>query len=291
VYLSTGGTIFFEEEGVYHYLFEAHNAAGGYLATLCAFAFGLFFEAKKGRRFAYFLPVLSNFVGLYLTASRGSIVALVGALIFVRVVKERFMKTTLVGLVAGLVVIMFYAYPFWISAGKPLDLSETTTTDTIESKDANVLQRVLYLWPRAVDLFLESPIVGTGYGSYNDIPYQIIGVPHVVAFNHPKELIFNSAHAHNTYLHVLAETGLVGLVLLIVALGKIHKSLESIESPSVRLGLKLAYWVAVFSSLTEHRLFTPAQMLPFTLVYGLALANTRWNRSRAPDSPALATAR
>jgi len=286
IYTATGGTIVFQEEGVYHFLFEAHNAAGGYLSMICAFAFGIYLTSKKGKRAFWLLLVLSNLVGLYFTVSRGSIGGLFFALIFVCVMKERFLKTTMAALALSLVVVMFYAYPYWISAGKPLDLTGAATNEeTIGAKDANVLQRVLYLWPRAVDLFFQSPIVGTGYGSYNDIPYDLRGVPHVFVFNHPSELSFNSAHAHNTYLHVLAATGLVGLGLLILMLAKMHQSFNSLGPPSVRLGFKLAFWVAVFSSMTEHRLFTPAQMLPFTILYAMALANSRWNVTHS-SSPA-----
>lgn len=276
IYLITGGTIFFEEEGVYHFLFEAHNAAGGYLSMVCAFCFGFYLRSVKGRRWPWMVLILTILVGLWLTASRGSIGALVCALLFVCVAKERFMKTTLFALAALMVVILLYTYPFWVSAGKPLDLSENTAVDTIGGKDANVLQRVLYLWPRALDLFFESPLFGTGFGSYNDIPYRISGIPHVFAFNDPQELSFNSAHAHNSYLHVLGETGAVGFILMIYMLAKMWQCINTMHPPPIQLGMKLAFWVAIFSSMTEHRLFTPAQMLPFTICYGMILANSRW---------------
>jgi O-antigen ligase len=287
LFIGTGGTIVYEEAGVYHFLFEAHNAAGGYLAMITAFSLGIYLTMKKGRRAFWLILVLSNLVGLYFTVSRGSIGALVCAAILVHGLKERFLKTTVVASAVALIAVMSYAYPYWVSVGRPLDLSENTYTETIGSKDANVLQRVLYLWPRAVDLFIESPIFGTGYGSYNDIPYQLSGLPHVFVFNHPLELSFNSAHAHNTYLHVLAETGLVGLGLLLVMLVKMRQSINSLEPASVRLALKIAFWVAVFSSMSEHRLFTPAQMLPFTIFYGLALANSRWDRARSSSQLAI----
>jgi O-antigen ligase len=290
LFIVTGGTIIYQEAGVYHFLFEAHNAAGGYLAEIAAFSLGIYLTVKKGRRVFWLLLLLSNLAGLYFTVSRGSIGALVCAAILVRGLKERFLKTIVVGSAVAMIAIMSYAYPYWVTLGRPLDLSENTSTETIGSKDANVLQRVLYLWPRAVDLFIESPIFGTGYGSYNDIPYQFNGLPHLFAFNHPAELSFNSAHAHNTYLHVLAETGLVGLGLLLLMLVKMRQSINSMEPASVQLALKLAFWVAVFSSMSEHRLFTPAQMLPFTIFYGLALASSRWNRARSSSQLAIQSA-
>ncbi len=281
LYLTTGGTIVYNEEGVYHFLFEAHNAAGGYLAMVTAFSLGIYFTSRKIKRAFWGVLVLSNLIGLWLTASRGSIVALLGAVVFVRALRERYLKTMIAVSAVSLIALLSFTYPYWLSLGRPLDLSENTKTETIESKDANTLQRALYLWPRAVYLFLESPIVGTGYGSYNDIPYELSGVPHLVEFNHTSEPVYNSAHAHNTYLHVLAETGLVGFALMIMMLVKMRQSFESINAPEVQLGFRLAFWMAVFSAMTEHRLFTPSEMLPFTILYGLALANSRWDAARS----------
>lgn len=289
IYFITGGTIVYQEDGVYHFLFEAHNAAGGYLSMITAFSLGFLLQSKGLAKKLWSLVVLSNLVGLYLTASRGSIGGLLFAFCLVVILKERFIKSTILVLTVAMVVVMFYAYPFWISAGKPLELGGGGNIDGIGSKDANVLQRVLYLWPRALDLFFESPVFGTGFGSYNDIPYHISGVPHVFAFNSPTELSFNSAHAHNTYLHILGETGAVGLVLTLYMLLKMKQYIDDMEPESVRLGMKLAFWVAVSSSLTEHRLFTPAQMLPFTIIYGMALASSRWALTHRNSVPLTGT--
>lgn len=292
VFVATGGTIFVREPGVYHFLFEAHNAAGGYLATVTAVALGVFVGGR--RTLISLIPVLVNAVGLALTASRGSIVALAVAALFVLAVKERLIKTMIAALVLTMAVVLFYAYPAWLASGQPVgylnDPGAIFGATDVGARDANVLDRVLFLWPRAFDLFLRSPIVGTGFGSYNDLPYHFSGIRYLFTYNRPAAPIFDSAHAHNTYLHVLAETGIVGFGLLMLLLREIWRAIDGLEPPIVRIALKIAFWTAVLASMTEHRLFTPSEMLPFTILLGLALARGRWEAKRmsSPPSPALA---
>ncbi len=273
IYGATGGTILFVEEGVYHFLFVAHNAAGGYLAMICAFSLGILNTSKQ--KMFWGAVVLSNFLGLYLTASRGSIVALFLAIIFVYGLRERYLKLMILTMVVGTIVTLSYTYPIWVDAGKPFVVADVSTSGEISGRDANVLDRVLFLWPRAADLFLQSPVFGTGFGSFNDTPYHLVGLPHVLMANQPDQFTFSSAHAHNSYLHIVAETGLVGLLLVGYLLSMMRQSIKGIGSDQLRVSLLLSFWVAVFSSMTEHRLFTPAQMLPFTILLGVTLARDR----------------
>jgi O-antigen ligase len=302
IFLATGGTLFLEEAGVYHLLFESHNAAGGFLAMTLCFMLGLYFGGRKS------LPLLAmlfvNTIGLILTLSRGSILGIALAVPLVLGLKERFARLIVATIAIGTIGILTYTYPLWISSGMPTGIYSpedgTMSAEEVGYADPNTIDRLLFLWPRALYIFFKSPIVGTGFGSYNDLPYSFpVGIPNVFAFNHPAAFIFSDKHAHNTYLHVLGETGLVGLGLLIFFLWKLWKDIDSLQSPSVRLGLKLGYWMAILSSLTEHRMFTPSEMLPFTIILGLALgcrhyglgdegATTDGRALAAPTEPAIA---
>lgn len=283
IFLVTGGTIFIKEEGVYHLLFESHNAAGGFLATVTSLALGLYFG--KGRTFLSLAMILINLIGLILTVSRGSVLGLLMAVVLVLLLKERFAMLMSIGLGVVTTVLLAFTYPVWVAYGKPSSISliegQSLAGSELAVGDANTSDRVLFLWPRALDLFFQSPLVGTGFGSYNDVPYNFRGIPHVLSFNKPAELIFSSSHAHHSYLHVLAETGAIGLGLLVLMLHQVWKAIGTFDQGSVRSGLKIAFWVAVFSSATEHRMFTPAQMLPFTIILGLALANKQWQKKQA----------
>ena len=64
----------------------------------------------------------------------------------------------------------------------------------------------LTVWRDALRLFRSHPLVGSGLGTYDEVAYLLDGTS--------AEPVFRRAgwHAHNVYLHVLAETGILGLL-------------------------------------------------------------------------------
>jgi len=64
----------------------------------------------------------------------------------------------------------------------------------------------LTVWREALRLFRAHPITGSGLGTYDEVAYLLEGTT--------AEPVFRRAgwHAHNVYLHVLAETGILGLL-------------------------------------------------------------------------------
>src|SRR5258708_18112603 len=61
------------------------------------------------------------------------------------------------------------------------------------------------LWEKSILIWEESPIIGAGAGTVIDAPENTIYASHALG-------------AHNTFLSVLAQEGLIGIVLLIVLL-------------------------------------------------------------------------
>ncbi|WP_461672885.1 O-antigen ligase family protein [Priestia megaterium] len=272
IYLATGGTIFFHE-AVYNFLFKAHNAAGGFLGALCTLSIGYYFGTKQ-KVFLFFSII--NLVGLYLTDSRGSILGLIIAFIIVILFKERNPKLVVTVIIIFQIVLLSVIY---IQSDKQTFLSETFTyhsSGSDENRESTIAARSTYIWPRAIYLFLQSPVVGTGFGSYNDSPYNLYGIPHLLEINLPSIYINGDDHAHHTFLNVLAETGIIGLFLLFLFLFKVWKFINIIEKDPLRISLLLYFWFNILTSFTEHRLFTPSQMLPFTIILGLSIAHSRY---------------
>jgi O-antigen ligase len=75
----------------------------------------------------------------------------------------------------------------------------------------NIEDRLNY-WERAVEWTLASPAVGGGAFRFNDADLTFSGVRGVVYVATDGERRFDAGQAHNVYLHVAAETGLLGAV-------------------------------------------------------------------------------
>lgn len=275
IYFYTGNTILFAEEGIYHLLFEAHNAAGGFLMILASISLGKYLDSKKKTDLLIFII---NFIGLYETYSRGSLLAFIVAIFLYYIFKCGYEKSFIY------VFILFQSIVYGWLYNNAADgfLNETLfTVDFIESdfteRGGTIINRGFYLWPRAIYLFLQSPIFGTGFGSFNDLPYTFEGFfiffKNVVSSGN---IAYSDFHAHNTFLHVLGETGVVGLGLLIYFLSICNDFLKKIPDKMIFSGLYIAFWSSIFSAATEHRLFTPSQMSPFMILLGLAVAKYNW---------------
>lgn len=271
----------FVGHNIFFFLFHSHNAAGGFLALSASLALGFFAFEKKGR-YLYLLMFLINAGACFLTYSRGSLAALLFAIFIVFVLRERYIFPILLMSVVAMGFLLFWGYKVWLAHPGLAGISgiEEVSEEMPLKMDraSTVVDRVFILWPRAVYLFLQSPIFGTGFGSYNDLPYQLFGVQNVFMLNDSKNILFNSTHAHHSYLHVLCETGLFGLSLLVGVLVRMRRFIISLPSQTLRCGLLLAFWMNVWSSMTEHRLFTPSQMLPFIIILSLSLANFRFEK-------------
>ena len=283
-----------EAPHLHHLAFIAHNAAGGFIAMILALCLGQYLERREG---FFLLIALLDFFLLWETGSRGTILAF--ALTFVQVVilKERFTKLLLVGSAIVMIVLLVIVYPFWVKTGGQFSEAEVLSQFPINiSRAGTFLIRGLSLWPRAVDNFIKSPVFGQGFGSFDDVPYQFKDFGFAI-LNTSQIYNHTAAHAHNSYLNFLSETGLIGFFLVVMFLVSLHRFIGYAPIPmGAALGLRLAFWVAVWSAFTEHRLTAPSQMLPFTILIGLVLALTRGvqieagNESTKPDEIEYATA-
>ena len=64
----------------------------------------------------------------------------------------------------------------------------------------------LGVWRESLRLFRSHPVAGTGLGTYDEVAYTLDGSTAEPNFRG------NGWHAHNVYLHVLVEAGIIGLL-------------------------------------------------------------------------------
>lgn len=271
----------FRKTAEYFFLFYAHNAAGGFLTTIICITLGMYIEKKDKK---YLMYTIINIIGLVLTDSRGSMIGLVIAIIcFVLNKKTRikvwdiiaFMMIILVLFITMVMIINFMGETVLLDNGQNFELPEKfkdTSVDSLISiigRSHTIVNRVFYLWPRAIKLFTISPIYGTGFGSFNDIPYDF---NKLFLFNNSNNIINSDSHAHNSYFHILAETGIIGFGLLIMFIYIIRKNILNITIHiGIKYGLYITWLSIIFSSFTEHRITTPSQLLPFVIILGFML--------------------
>ncbi|MBM3702596.1 MAG: O-antigen ligase family protein [Actinobacteria bacterium] len=191
----------------------AHNATGSVYAVASIFMIIFFLaEKRKNLKFYYLLITLILVAALFLTKSRGSYIGfIVGTVCALWFHYKNFKKFIIRAAVLTGVLI-----PLIFITGTYKRVSEIfTTTDTavIRSK----------LWLQAWQLFVKSPIFGVGFGRFNDIDlsvnYKLNGINGLLSVFTGSNIRLDAAHAHNSYLQFLSETGLVGLGFLILFWG------------------------------------------------------------------------
>ncbi len=206
-----------------------------------------------------------------LTDSRGTLLALLlsfSAYCLSPTLQVRALKATLIA-VPVLASVLFWLYSDQVahlySAPNPHQFGEYHLLDGYMDRGWTIVDRFGSIWPRAVHYFLSSPIVGIGYGSYNDPYKDLVGYQGIWMRNISDARVYDDSHAHNTYLHLLAEVGLIGYGLFGYFTVQLLHRLQKVSLAPLRNGLLLAFFTAVFASLTEHRFATPSQMMPFLL--------------------------
>lgn len=127
----------------------------------------------------------------------------------------------------------------------------------------------VHAWKGVLDMIRANPLSGTGLGTF--------------ALSYPYKKTYGETEiweqAHNEYLQVIYESGLIGFTILLVGIGFLcrHRLLPLLagswrDQQPVVLGAALAVVVLLIHSLVEFNLQIPSNGLLFTLVGSLLLA-------------------
>jgi len=164
----------------------------GYFSTVCIIAFS--FASFYSKKLFYFFPFL--FFGLMLNASRTYWFSTIITFLIISFLKSKKFLITTFFLISVFLLIFFSVF------GNYRDRVEKT----IESKN-NISHMELRknFWKAGLEIFLKNPIYGIGDGKVSNYlkPYM------------EKGLIDNTAHCHNIYITSVAETGVIGLGILL----------------------------------------------------------------------------
>ena len=218
-------------------------------------------KVRRERLFLVALFAMVPIVALLLSASRGGIVSfavqmlLLFLLLLIRRIRSRFV------IAGGVVVLCALIFVSWIGVQQVLTrFAGIQTLEVSAGKRAAMRQGT---WR----LFLDHPLLGTGLGTF-----EIVFPPYDSVYDGK---IAN--HAHNDYLEVLAETGIVGGLcclwfLWVVQLQSLRGMAELGESFGSALNLAglVACSGILVHSLVDFNLHIPANALLFFVSAHLA---------------------
>lgn len=165
------------------------------LPVLAGFAVHFYKKKAEAWRLAGILAIFfASLALLYLTRSRGAMLAFVAGGLFALIYQKN-IKLLLAGVVAvGLVIAVMPKH-------------ELIHLD-IERKEQSIVERV-YLWDRALNVIKAKPLTGTGINTY--------AVAHQ-KYDTTQSWRVKNYYAHNGYLQMGAETGIPGVAIFVIFL-------------------------------------------------------------------------
>jgi O-antigen ligase len=255
--------------------FVARNAAGGFLAML--FCLGVACYLQQRSRLVLALLAL-NAMMLFSTYSRGSLLGIVAILPYLYFGRKRWVLASLIAclIVGSIGVAVYHTDPSVNYMGYSFAIGNE------DAKVANLDIRYEWLWPRALAYFRQSPIVGLGFGSFDDQIHTVTSYFGIFGVPSGMTIVHSDSHAHNSYLNFLAELGVVGLTLMLSFYWRLIR--WSQEGAAAAMNDKKRNFVAfrfielssvclLTMAATEHRLVSPSNVLILSLVVSLVLAS------------------
>jgi O-antigen ligase len=179
-----------------------------------------------------------------------------------------------------LVIACSMTYAVWIGLDPVISRFETLTPSALEDPSGR-----LAMWRQASGIIRDYPTVGTGLGTF------------VVAFRRYQttSLDFLLDHAHNDYLEVTTDTGILGAALLFIPIiGLLFKMiLAYVEARnpyrrSVLLACIGGSVALLIHSITDFNLQIPANALLFAVILGIGSkatysTSTSWNTRKEEE--------
>ncbi|MDM8533804.1 O-antigen ligase family protein, partial [Clostridiaceae bacterium HSG29] len=229
--------------------FENPNLYAEYLILVMPLTLARLISVKKNKKTIFGVILIAQLIGLLLTFSRGGWLGFIFAIgLFILLTK----KDLIIKLIpVGLISLMF------------LPSSIVMRIKTIGSlADSSNFYRV-QIWEKAIIIIKDFFITGVGLGFES---FRTISLFYIKDFS--------PYHAHNTYLELMIEIGVLGLFLFVWLIMKLLKDIRL-----QKMSTDKVYTVALFSGIAglfmhgiaEHVLYNPKIIFQFWLIIGLLI--------------------
>ena len=254
------------------------NFTGEYLMMIIPLSAAMIFQQSRhlrGRRQKTMIIVFGvftilMFIHLLLTKSRAAWVGLIGGgivLFFINPVKKHRLKFLFY---LALVTIVALSVIYVSSGGSDFFSIKNEAISIFDTRGSSILFR-FFVWKSTFRMIRENPINGVGAGNFKII-YPL--------YRSPEEHDISGGDirvekAHNDYLGITSELGLIGFgifVWLLVTVFKVFKGLRN--QPILATGLLVSVISMLVAAVFGFPFHTPATSLTFWMILGIA--GTSW---------------
>lgn len=264
------------------------NWISNYLAMIFPVMFSYFLlEQTKKNRILYFLLLSILYATLMICQSRGIWISISLTIILALYIIFKFnllkifqenKKWLILLLVTFLIITIIY------STDNPLNKSAITVPQraisTFDEQDPSINTRLL-MWKTTLEMIKDRPIFGAGIGTFkmNYLNYQAEFLK-----NNPYYIQYSgkAGEAHNEYLQMWAEIGIIGLGIFIGIILMFYsliinylKKVDNYKDKIIVFGLVLGITCFLIHSLFTFPLHVPALGVTFFAILGLTVIYTR----------------
>ena len=238
-------------------------------------------RSRGERAFLSFATIVSV-CSVLLSGSRGGLIVLLAESIILMAVFYKQSTGTrprsvgmIVTLGTGAVALLF----FWLA---PAHISKrlATVAGLMNSPEVTLGERWI-VWKDSLGIIRNHPLMGTGLGTFE------VSFPRHQSF--ASDLVWD--HAHNDYVEALAETGIVGGILMVLALIFFFKTAFKDltqrlrhEEGWIQLGAALGVCGLLVHSVGDFNLHIPANAAWFAMCAAIATTSARHQGYRSPES-------
>src|SRR5271157_2764503 len=241
--------------------FVNRNHFAGWMCMVAPLSFGLGLMSRStSRRIRYIFFAVVMALTIFFSLSRGGVISfLVGTVILASIALWRApSRKSLIPILSFVVALFIYLVYLGMSP-----IIERFAQSGISSNER------LLVWSASLTAFRGFPVFGTGLGTFQ----------HIFPMYKPDGIAMFYQHAHNDYIEILVELGIIGALLTLVFLGFVGKHVLSVAWTRRDRYLKAAFVASLASmgvfSLFDFNLHIPSNAILLSFVLGLAVAMSR----------------
>ena len=262
------------------------NYVAGYLALIFPIAFSFFLiESKINTKIFYKIVLLIIYTGIIVCHTRAIWIALFFSLLLFGYLLSHYKINKILKDNKKWLIILFSLFlliTLIYSTDNPLNRSSITAAEravsTFDMQGSSLRTRLL-IWQSTMDMIKDKPLFGNGLGTF---PLHYLNYQADFLQRNPGYLNFvgKAGEAHNEYLQIWAEMGIIGLLsflLIIIIFYKTNinmiKKIGTINGKIIIIGLISGVTITLIHSIFSFPFHIPAVGVAFWFLIGITISS------------------